>query len=114
MSLKQIRITPAIQQAFEDPITDSLARSADGPQDPSDAVYLKVHAAMQARKGVGPVVIAADVEDLRELKSRSEYEVGSQGVCQENIADSTSFVDRAYWLGRQRAYRALLKQLTAA
>lgn len=113
MSLKKIRITPAIQQAFEDPIMDALARPADGPKDPSDGLYLKVHAAMQARNGDGPVVIEADADDLKELRSRADYEVGSMGVCQENIASSTAVEDRMYWLGRQRAYRALLKQVQA-
>lgn len=105
-----LRITPAIQSEVEGAIEDAVGRKGS---DPSDGVYLKIHAAMKASKGVKTVSIEPDDNEVRELKSRAEYEVGPNGVCAENIADCYEFADRAYWLGRQRAYKALLKQINA-
>lgn len=106
----KLRITPAIQYECENAIVDATQPNR-GDADPSDGVYLKIHASMEAKKGVKAVVIDADGVDIRELKSRAEYEVGPNVVCAENIADCYEFSERAYWLGRQRAYKALLKQI---
>lgn len=110
----KLRITPAIQSEVEGPIEDALAHQARNIVDPSDAVYLKIKAAANAVKGIRTVTIEADAADVRELVSRAENEVGVGGVCNENIADIHDFADRAYWLGRKRAYCALLRQLKAA
>lgn len=110
----KIRITPAIQREFEDPIADALAGLKCGARDPSDGVYIKVYAAMQTLKRPGPVSIDADEAEAGELKSRAEYEVGPNGVCAENISYSSDFRDRLYWLCRKRAYTALLRQITGS
>lgn len=77
-------------------------------------MYLKIKAAIDAVKGIRPVTIDADATDIRELISRADNEVGVGGICNENIADCHDFADRAYWLGRKRAYGALLKQMKGA
>lgn len=106
----KMRITPALQSEFEMAIEDAIRTKGCYP---SDGVYLKIHAAMNASKGVKAVYIEADEIDVRELKNRAVYEVELDGVCDENIALSNNFTDRAYWLGRKRAYMALLKQIKA-
>lgn len=108
-----VRITPAIQNEVEGPIEDALRREKAGEIDPTDVVYLKIHEAMQRARRIRPVLIQASLADLRELASRAENEIGPTGICSENIADCYDFADRAYWLGRARAYRALFKHVSA-
>lgn len=107
----KLRITPAIQSEVEDAMTDARANEQRGHPDPSDSVYLKIHAAMESYPGTKPVVIEATDQEVSELRSRATYEVGANGVCDENIAESSDMADRAYWLGRKRAYTALLNQI---
>lgn len=110
-ALTKLRITSALQREMEDAITDARTNLIRNTPDPSDKVYLKIHAAIEAVTGDRPVVIEVSPEDVAELKSRAEYEVGANGVCDENIRCSSEFADRAYWLGRKRAYSALLRQI---
>lgn len=106
-----LRITPAMQEYLSDAIEDSVKRQA---AQASDGVYLKIHDARRAAKKAGQTVtIVASSADLRELSSRCENEVGSNGVCDENIGYSSAFADRAYWMSRKRAYKALQAQLEA-
>lgn len=104
-----VRITPSMQEYLSDAIADSVAREA--PQ-PTDGVYLKVHEAVKAAKRPGlTVTIVASAADLRELTSRANYECGPGGVCDENIGWSSTPTDKAYWMARKRAYKALLAQV---
>jgi hypothetical protein len=45
-------------------------------------------------------------DELAELRSRTANELGPGGVCAENLGWSSDFTDRAYWMGRQRAFAA--------
>lgn len=105
----KLRITPSVIDEME----GSLEDCQRGHGDPTDKTYIKILAAINAtqrywKKGV---VIDADDDDIRELKHRADYQVGSGGVCQENIADIMDRSERGYWLGRLNAYRALLRQI---
>lgn len=106
-----LRVTPAMQEYLRDAISDALGRAVSQP---SDAVYLKVHEAMQgAKRGGQTVTIVASLADLRELADRANYEVGPGGVCDENLGWSSAPADKTYWMARKRAYKALLAQIDA-
>lgn len=110
--LVKLRLTPAVLGEMEGAIFDALA--GKNPCD-TDATYLKIHEALQ-KEGRTPkkgLVIEFDARDVAELHSRADYNVGREGVCQENLGWSTALEDRGYWLGRMRAYKALLAQIEA-
>lgn len=107
-----LRVTPAVLDEIEPAIADALANKNNN--DPSDETYRKIHQARQQanslRRGV---MVSLNERDVAELKSRADYNVGPAGVCQENLGWSSDPADRGYWLGRMRAYKALLAQIAA-
>lgn len=105
--MKKIRITPTVQDEVEPAIEDSLARQAKGESQVADSLYIKIHAACEALKKSGPVTVELDDDELHELKDRAEYQL--ECVVPDNLPCSDP-CERAYWLGRKRAYTALLKQ----
>lgn len=111
-SLVEVRLTPAVLAEMVETMRDAVAGKTN---DPTNATYIKVHQALQQSKANkrGGIVISLDQHDLAELKGRAEFNVGSNGVCQENLGWSTDPSDKGYWLGRMRAYTALLAQINA-
>lgn len=110
----KLRISPTILDEVSSAIEDALAHQERGTADPTDPTYLKIDAAANAAKShKNGFFIDADADDLLELKDRAEYNVGPGGCCYENLEDSHDRYDRAYWLGRIRAYRSLIKQIAA-
>lgn len=107
----KIKITKAIQEELRETISDAFGHKQNGMLDPSDPIYIKIGNAQGFGSGK-TITVDADETDAAELKSRAMYEAGPDGVCNENISWSSDFYDRAYWLGRKRAYTALLKQLS--
>lgn len=109
----QLKITATILDEVTSAIEDARANQERGTPDPSDPVYLKIHAAAAAaRSHKRGFFIDADEDDVYELKDRAEYNVGPLGVCSENLACSHEACDRVYWLNRIRAYKGLLRQIT--
>lgn len=105
----KLRITPTVQQEIDAAIEDSLGRSEGRAKtEDSDSLYLKIHKAMLAAKKSGPVVIDAEPHEVHELKDRAEYVL--ECVVPDNLQWAS---ERPYYLGLQRAYRALLKQIKA-
>ena len=102
----KLRISETIQDEVTPAIEDSLAR-LDNPQK-TDSVYVKINAAIEARKGVGTVVIDATPDEVAELVDRAKYQL--ECVIPDNLPCSDPY-DRAYWVGRKRAYKALLEQV---
>jgi len=105
-----IRLSPTVLAEMEGALKDAWCQQFD---DPTNATYRKIFSAVREQKDWDQkgVVIEADEADIKELKSRAEWNVGANGVCQENIGWSSDPQDRAYWRGRMRAYRALLSQI---
>lgn len=104
-----IRLTPSILLEMEEAIEDAVkAKCADK----SNALYQKIRAALESGKGTKRgLVLDVDDQCLDELRDRTLWNVGPDGVCKENLGWSTDAVDKGYWLGRMRAYNALLVQL---
>lgn len=109
----KVRITACILDEVRDAISDVLNKvNEDGvlvTEDPSDYVYFKIANALDKK---GPCVIDADDRDVKELISRADYNITS--VIPENLEyfGNSYPEDRYYWIGRLRAYKALMKQLT--
>lgn len=102
----RVTITPTIQAELEPSISSMLENKKKGRTDPTDPTYEKIKAAIEAGKPGRPVVIDADGADLAELKSRASYEIET---CQENLEWES---ERGVWLGRLRAWRALLRNVS--
>lgn len=107
-----IRITPALYDAFSEAITDAEQNVKRNAPQASDSVYLKIAQAWPKATKRG-ILIDPSLEEVAELRSRTDYELGASGVCAENIGWSSDFTDRAYWMGRKRAFEALRRQLDA-
>lgn len=108
----KVRITPTIMDEIQYTIADSLERLEDNRiTDPTDHTYIKIG---QAAGDKNSCTFEADEADIKELRERALYNVDSTGVVWENLSDAYDKYERAYWLSRLRAYRALLKQLEAA
>lgn len=101
----QIRITNALLRELEQTLEYTKRRQGTGKPDPSDPVYLKILAAPKGKTGC---VIDADAADVAELLSRAEYDIET---CDDNITDTTIFAEKAYWMGRKRSYKALIRQI---
>lgn len=105
----KIHLTPAVIAEMEETIQDAI--KAANPTS-EDLTYRKIHAALVStkltRRGL---LIDLNEDDLREIRSRTETNVGRDGVCQENLQWSSDPADRGYWLGRMRAYTSLQNQL---
>lgn len=109
--LMKLRLTPAVVAEMEETIRDAVAGKNN---DPTNATYLKIHQVLQQSKSdKRGVVVEMGAQGVAELKSRAEFNVGINGVCQENLGWSTDPADKGYWLGRMRAYKALLAQINA-
>lgn len=104
----KLHIGTTIQDEVEPAIEDSLANAERGSPQQTDSVYLKIHAAIDARKGVGTVVIDATPDEVAELVDRAKYQL--ECVIPDNLPCSDPY-DWAYWLGRRRAYKAFLEQV---
>lgn len=110
----KVRLTPCILDEVRDAVCDVMSKVTDDgilvTSDPSDHVYFKI-ANAQTKKGA--TVIDADERDVEELMARALYNIES--VIPENLEYYGSYPeDRGYWLGRLRAYKALVKQIHAA
>jgi hypothetical protein len=105
----KLRISPSLQYEMKGTMEDAIRHK--GKHDSSDKTYIKIHSACEEKKTQGIVVIDADDDDVKELLSRIDDEIGPNGVCNENISDCYEFSERSYWLGRKRSYKALLKQI---
>lgn len=108
-----IRITPALHDAFAESLADARQNALRNNPDAADPVYLKIATAWPAATKRG-ILIEVTADELAELRSRTANELGPGGVCAENLGWSSDFTDRAYWMGRQRAFAALQRQLDVA
>lgn len=106
----KLKISEYLQDEMDGPVAEALGRR-DETTDPSDAVYIKIGDAANKRAKPGPVTIEADERDVAELTSRIENEIASWGICSENLGNCYELSERAYWMGRKRAYTALKKQI---
>ena len=105
----KVRITKGVMDEIQYTIADSFQRlEEDRVTDMTDHTYIKIGYAAGNKSSC---VFEASEEDVRELRERALYNVGPSGVVWENLQDAYEKYDRAYWLGRLSAYRALLKQL---
>jgi len=104
-----LRFSPVILDEMQDAIHDAVEKT----DDPTNITYLKIHHALQKKSNDRRygITVTLNAQDVAELKSRAEYNVGRNGVCQENLDCSYSPEDRRYWNGRMRSYKAFLTQL---
>jgi hypothetical protein len=109
----KLKLTSAILAEMEGAMSDSLRLQGTLNEDPSNETYRKIHAAMKSAEEAGrkTVYFEADDKDVKELLDRIDFEIGPNGTCTINIGEYSDFSERAYWLGRKRAYAALLKQI---
>ena len=96
----KLRISTTVFDEVEPAIEDAVKHLTIGSPDPSDPVYLKLHAAPWKKSGI---VIDADPQDVKELLSRASYKIE---VAKENMSD-----EPAFWRGQLAAWRALIKQI---
>lgn len=96
----KLRISTTVLDEVEPAIEDAVKNVARGTPDPSDPVYLKLHAAPWKKSGI---LIDADPQEVKELLSRASYKIE---VAQDNMSD-----EPAFWRGQLAAWRALIKQI---
>lgn len=99
----RLRISTSLFDEMEPAIGDAVKIKAGNTPDPSDPVYLKLHAATWGKTGI---VVDAAPDEARELIARAECKIE---VAQENMSD-----DPPFWRGRLAAWRALSIQIKAA
>lgn len=105
----KLRITPAVLAEMAETIQDAVAGTT---ADPTHATYRKIHnAALASNATSRGLLLDFDADDIAELRSRAQFNVGPDGVCMENLKWSTDPADKGYWLGRMRAYKGLLAQI---
>ncbi len=86
----------------EPAIEDAVTRH----DDPSDAVYIKMHLAKPRKNG--SIVIDVNSSELAELIDRFEYEIET---CAENISDiHYDPYELAYWRSRATSARAFIRK----
>ena len=81
----KLRISTTVFDEMEPAIEDAVKNLSNGTPDPSDSVYLKLHAAPWKKSGL---VIHADPQEVEELLSRAEYKIE---VSIENMSDEPGF-----------------------
>lgn len=100
----QVSLSPSVMDVLDSLIDDAKAGLAP-------TVYLKIDTA-RSYKGKN-LIVEIDEVDAAELISKCEYEVGSNGGCRESMRMAWDPSERALWMGRERAFQALLKRLKA-